>query len=113
MIFLLYLLALTPLVFSSSSFFPAISAKTVFIRLIIASVSCWFFIALFVQKSFREKVMTRLQLLMKNRIFVSVCAYFGFLIISTLLAVDRFSAFFGTLDRSEGLVGMLFFFGFF
>lgn len=113
MIFLLYLLALTPLVFMSSGILPYISYKLLFIRLLVSIISFWFFIYLLVHQSFQEKIASRLRLLSHKGLFLSICGYFFFFVLAGVLAVDRFSAFFGTVARGEGIVGMIFFFGFF
>lgn len=110
---LLYLLALTPLVFTGRGILPYISDKLLFIRFIISLVSIWFFIQLLVYRPFQEKIASRLRLLSHKGLFLSICGYFFFFVLAGVLAVDKFSAFFGTVARGEGIVGMIFFFGFF
>ncbi len=111
--FLLTLLAFTPLVFTGSVFFSYTSDKALFIRAIVSLVSVWFLIRLIHNEHFREKTLARLRLLSRNPVFLSVAAFFFFFVVSGIFAVDTFSAFFGTVERGEGVVGTLFFFGFF
>lgn len=49
----------------------------------------------------------------KNPIFISLLLFAASFVISTIFAVDRLRAFFGTLERAEGLVGFFFFLTFF
>lgn len=113
MVFLLYLLAFTPVVFTNLLVYSYVSDKVIWVRSIVALVSIWFFIKLVIDRLFRDKVTAKIRALIKNPIFISVCAYFFFIVLSTFLAVDKFSAFYGTIERGEGMIGLLFFFGFF
>ncbi len=108
----LYLLALSPLVFSTSQLFPFVISKTFFLRLVITLISVSSAILFFIRKSFKEEFTQRLVTVTKNPIFIAIFLYFIIFIISAFLAVDNFNALFGTIDRGEGVVGMIFFFGF-
>ncbi|MBI4050184.1 MAG: O-antigen ligase family protein [Candidatus Doudnabacteria bacterium] len=110
---LLYLLAFTPLAFSRVAVYPHISGKVMFIRGLVALAAAWFFLRLVLDKPFGQKMAERGKALARNPVFLAVFAYFFFLVLSAALAVDKFKAFFGTFERGEGAVGLLFFFGFF
>lgn len=49
----------------------------------------------------------------KNPIFLAVSAFILLVAVSTVFAANPYRAFWGDIERGEGLVGLLFFFGFF
>ena len=61
----------------------------------------------------RGQTSIRMRKLLKNKVFWFVGAFMVLMIISTLFAVNPYRAFFGDTERAEGLVTMLFLFGFF
>lgn len=111
--FLLTLLALLPLVVIPPIMYPYTSGKTLLIRSIVTLVAVLFSGRLMIQPTFRRHIAERLSLIKKSRIFWATCVYVLTFVVSAVLATDRFSAFFGTFQRQEGMIGMLFFFGFF
>lgn len=51
--------------------------------------------------------------LLHEPLFLSVLAYFIIFVLTAIPAVNWYWAFYGSIERGEGVVGMLFFFGFF
>jgi O-antigen ligase len=111
--YLLLALAFVPLVVDSSVFFPFITGKSMVIRVIITLVAVLYAGYLFYQESFRAQTANRVRQLLKNPLVISVGAFMGVFFLSTVFAVDKFYAFFGNVERAEGFVGMVYFFGFF
>ncbi len=110
--FLLIILALMPLAMAPSAFFPYISGKVLFLRFSITAVAVLFFVHLIGKKTFQEQMGERMRILIKNPIFLCLSAYFLVFVFSTFFAVNRYWAFFGSIERGEGVVGMLHYFGF-
>lgn len=113
MIFLLYLLALTPLFYSDSGFYPSTNSKSIFIEILLTLVAVLFFIRFLKDQDFRKKISLRVNAVLRNKIFISLSAYLFFYILSGILAVDKFTAFFGTAVREQGVIEMVFFFSLF
>jgi len=111
--YLLLVLAFVPLIVDSSVFFPYITGKSMLIRIILAAVSVLYVGYFLYSRPFRAQAMQRIKTLVKNPLVRWLGAFMGVFLISTLFAVDKFFAFFGNVERAEGFVGMMFFFGFF
>ncbi len=111
--YLLYILSLAPLVVTKSLFFPFISGKSILIRLVVTLVSILAVSAFFSKKDFRSDMRARLRTLWKNKVFLFTCIFFGIVIVSTIFSVNPYRAFFGDVERAEGLLTLLFIFGFF
>ncbi|MDP3954014.1 MAG: O-antigen ligase family protein [bacterium] len=106
--FLLTLLAFTPLIVANSFIYPYVSGKVFFIRIIITAALLLFSFKLFKPK-FRTEISEKLRILSKNKLFLSVLAYFSVFTLSTFFAYDKIRAFAGTPERGEGFIGMFFF----
>lgn len=115
MVWLLCALACAPLVVTKSLFFPYISGKNIFIRLVITVVVTLFVWMVFVErkKSFFVLLLERCKTFFRNKITFFVSVFMLVLVISTLFAVNPFRAFFGDLERGEGLLTLLYLFGLF
>jgi tetratricopeptide (TPR) repeat protein len=111
--YILYVLALTPLVMDRSVFFPFISGKNLLIRVILTVAFALFAGYMAYEEAFRRECGARLAKLAKNPVFIGVSAFMLILIISTVFAHNTYRAFFGDIERAEGLVNMLYFYGFF
>lgn len=111
--YILLSLSFAPLLVDVSVFFPYITAKVMFIRLMVLLVGILFFLNFLWEKSFREKVIKKLSLLFSNPLFISVLLFLLANFLGTVLAVDFFQAFWGDVERGEGFVGLVYFFGFF
>ncbi len=111
----LWALAFVPLVVSTSDsvFFPFVSGKSLFLRSFLVLTSLLFLLYFLYQKKFREEIIQKINKLFKHPLVISVFVFISAFIISTIFAVNKFTAFWGNTSRAEGLAGMLFFFSFF
>ncbi len=109
----LYLLAFVPLIVDQKVFFPYTSGKSIFIQTLLLLAGILLLINFFYSKSFREEIIEKVIRYIKNPLVLSITAFIFIFIISTIFAVDKYSAFWGDLSRAEGLSGLMFFFSFF
>lgn len=109
----LWALAFVPLIINTSVFFPFIFGKTLMIRIFISLVSLLFAVHLVGNRGFRLETYGRLKRLSKNPLFIATTSFIGLFAVSTLFAENQFRAFFGDVERGEGLLGFLYFYGFF
>src|SRR3989339_142689 len=109
----LWALAFVPLIIAESVFFPFIFGKVVMIRVFVALVSILFAVHVIANADFRRGVYRKLKLVAKNPVFGTATTFFALSIGSTIFATNPFRAFFGDVERGEGLIGLLYFYGFF
>ena len=110
----LLLLVLTPFIVDKSVFFPFIEGKTIYIRAVVTLalfLLAGFFI--FARKEERLSFIARKLCLLKNPTAIFIGLFFVSIAFSAVFAKDSFRAFFGTVERGEGLAGLLFFGGIF
>jgi tetratricopeptide (TPR) repeat protein/uncharacterized membrane protein (DUF2068 family) len=127
-VWILCALAFAPLVVTKSLFFPYISGKSIVIRIAVTVAMGLFAIVIarnaMTKQSHDKKIAApaarndgswrlRAAQLFKNKTFLFVCGYMLVLIVSTIFAVNPYRAFFGDVERAEGLLTMLYLFGFF
>ena len=110
---ILVLCALLPLVVTSGSLVPYISGKTVYFRALMSVVLILSSILFFQSAEFRVEMLEKARSLLKRPLVRAILVSYALLIISTIGAFDRRIAFFGNLERGEGLVGLSFFYAFF
>lgn len=106
-------LAFVPLIVNTSVFFPFIFGKTLMIRIFISLVSLLFTVHLFANEEFRAEMGGKLKRSIKNPLFISTTALIAIMAVGSYFAVTPFRAFFGDVERGEGLLGWLYFYGFF
>ncbi|MEK7149454.1 MAG: O-antigen ligase family protein [Patescibacteria group bacterium] len=105
--FFLFLTALTPLIISWSTIFPFILGKTLFFRTVIEIALILFLIYLFLNfKTFKHLNF------LKSPLFIFLSLFFLSLAVSAVFAENSYRAFWGDLERGEGLFGILHFFAF-
>ena len=135
---LLFAAAFTPLIISWSTVFPFILGKTLFFRTVIEIALIFFVIYLtfkllnlyaFKLKDLNLKTKLKdlnlktklkdlnfktfkLLNLLKNPLFILISLFFVSLAVSAVFAENSYRAFWGDLERGEGLFGMLHFFAF-
>ena len=109
----LWALAFVPLIVNSSTFFPFIFGKSLMIRIAIALASLLFTVHLFGNEGFRSEIYGKLKRLAKNPLFISVTAFMAIMAVGSYFAVNPFRAFFGDVERGEGVLGWLYVYGFF
>jgi len=109
----LWLLAFIPLVVDNNVFFPFTSGKSLLLQLSLVLVSILFLINFFYSRAFKVEIIEKAAKYIKHPLVLSVLAFIFIFIISTIFAVDKYAAFWGDLNRAEGLVSLIFFFAFF
>lgn len=116
---ILFSLAFTPLVVTWSTLFPFIFGKTIFIRT--AVTIFWLLLAVYFfyqHKSAGISINQRLNnqhksAFSRNPLFIFTSLFVLLMLFSTIFSVNPYRAFFGDIERGEGYLGMLYFFGFF
>jgi len=109
----LWALAFIPLMVDNLVFSPYITGESLFLRGILVLTSILFLSYFFYKKKFRDGIAQKIKLFIKNPLVISILVFIFITIISTIFAIDKYSAFWGNIERAEGLVGILFFFSFF
>ncbi|MCX6752834.1 MAG: O-antigen ligase family protein [Candidatus Nomurabacteria bacterium] len=110
---LLCLTALTPLIVDNNVFYPYITGESFFFRSLIFLISILFLTNFFTDKIFKTEIVEKIKRLTKKPLIVSVLVFFFIYTISTFLAVDKYTAFWGNIERAEGFVGLAYIFFFF
>jgi len=108
----LWLLAFIPLIVDPNVFFPYTSGKNLMIESSLVLAGILILINFLYSNGFREEIMGKAIKYLKQPIVISILVFFSFFIISTIFAVDKYSAFWGSLARAEGLAGLCFYFSF-
>lgn len=113
---LLWALAFTPLIVVWSTLFPFIFGKTIFIRTAVTIFWIIFAVLIFYpDKTTNIISQTKSKLISaaKNPLFLFTSFFILLMLFSVIFAVNPYRAFFGDIERGEGYLGMLYFFGFF
>ena len=84
-----------------------------FARGLIVVISILFLCNFFIFQKFRNQISEKIKLIIKNPVFISLSFFILAVIVSTIFAVNKYNAFWGTIERTEGLVGIIFFFAVF
>jgi O-antigen ligase len=108
----LFLLAFTPIIYHSGSLFPFVFPKVLFIRAILTIFFLIFLCLIFFPKKF-EEIFQRIKNYFRQPIFISLILFFLFLTISTIFAPNPSRAFWGDIERGEGMVSWIFYLFFF
>ncbi len=109
----LFALAFIPFMVAHGTFFPYATGESIYARGLLCVVSALFTISLFTLPKFRSQIVAKGKVLLTNRIFISTSVFVLASIISTIFAVNKFNAFWGTIERAEGLIGLIYFFSVF
>ena len=109
----LWILAFIPLIVDTNVFFPYTSGKNLLIESGLLLAGVLLLINFFYSRDFRAEITGKIIKYLKQPVVLSILAFFSIFIISTIFAVDKFSAFWGNVERAEGLVGLTFFLAFF
>ncbi len=111
---LLFLTALTPLIVSRSSSFPYMFGKLLFFRSVVEIALILFLIYLLLNCHKLQPNYNKLPLnyrliakFFQNPLFIFTCLFIISLTVSAIFAVNSYRAFWGTIDRGEGLFGIL------
>lgn len=109
--YLLFLFALTPLLVSDSLyFFPFVFPKLLFYRTVVEAALVLFLLQL-VLDFYKSRTLPTFRYL-RNPVFLFVALFFLSAAVSTVFAPNAFRAFFGNVERGEGLYGVLHYFVF-
>ena len=100
---LLWGLCLTPLIIDKSVFFPYVAGENFFVRCLLVLAGLLFLISFFVLKEWRKEVIERTKKLIRNPLILSILAFVFILIVSTIFAVDKYTAFWGSFGMVDGL----------
>jgi len=106
---LLFLTALTPLIWSSYFIFPYVSAKMFFFR---GLIEITVFLAL-IQSISDENLRQKAKKIFRNPIFLSLVSFLIISGIASIFSVNPSIAFFGNLERGEGFISLVHYFVFF
>lgn len=108
---LLIALAALPLVIDHNVFFPYITAKNVAFRLVMVIVlACVVGVMFLGKKEMRDALVRRVVWLVKTPVFLALLLFVVVASLGALWAPDGYRAFWGDIERAEGVVGMWFFF---
>ena len=107
---ILYVLAIVPLIVAKGYFFPYISGKNLLIRWVITVFAVLLAGYAWYEKSFRLELATKTKALFKNPVGLFAGLFLLVNVISSFFATSSYRAFFGDIERGEGLLGLLFFF---
>lgn len=110
---LLYFLVVTPLIVDSSVFSPYVTGKSFFVWSIVSLISVLFIINFFSDNNFKNRIIEKVRLIYNNSLVVAVVSFILIVSIGTIFAVNKYNAFWGTLERSEGLTSIICFFSIF
>jgi len=110
---LLFSLAFVPLLVNYDTLFPFIFTKTLLIRGAVTLFWVFFAVWFFTRKDEAKKTLDVNWRFIKNPLYLLTSLYIFLMLLSTVFAVDWYRAFFGDIERGEGFLGMLHFFGFF
>ena len=116
----LFALAFTPLIVVWSTLFPFIFGKTIFIRTAVTIFWLLLAVYLFYQHKPAIRINQRLSAFnqrpsdfKRNPLFIFISIFILLMLFSTIFSVNPYRAFFGDIERGEGYLGILYFFGFF
>ncbi|MBI1824143.1 MAG: O-antigen ligase family protein [Nitrospirae bacterium] len=110
---LLILCAGLPLLMAQSAFFPYITGKVMYLRFSITTVAIVCLVCFMRDKLFKAQMHAKIKVLRRDPIFISLVVHFLIFTMSAFFAVNKYWAFYGSIERGEGVIGMWFFFGFF
>jgi O-antigen ligase len=108
----LLVLAFIPLLVDTSVFFPYITGKTMLVRVAMTIAAILFAAYVAYSSEFRKAMVQRTKKVFKNPIISATFIFFAIYIISSIFAVDSYRAFFGDVERAEGVFGMVYFYVF-
>ena len=111
--YFLFTTALTPLVLTKSTIFPFALGKMVFFRSLVELALILFLIYVIYNFYQHKSIGISINLrLFKNPLFIVLLVFLLSLILSTIFAVNPYRAFWGDVERAEGLFGFLHYFAF-
>jgi len=110
---LLFSLAFVPILVNFDTLFPFIFTKTLLIRSAITLFWIIFAVWYFRERNTVRGIIDEGWRFFKNPLYIATSVLILLMLLSTIFAVDPYKAFFGDIERGEGYLGILHFFGFF
>jgi O-antigen ligase len=107
----LLLVSLVPLFVDEKVLFPSVYTKIFYFSLFVLLATVFFTVNFFANKDFQNQIIEKFSYF-KSKIFLALFAFIGISLISTITAFDKYSAFWGNVERGEGFVGLFFLFTF-
>jgi len=104
---LLYGTTILPFINSKQVFFSFISSKSLVFSLIVILSGILFLFEYFNNKSFKDEIIKKIESIKSNKIMISITAFVLLSAVSVIFAFDRYVAFWGIIERSNGLVQIL------
>jgi O-antigen ligase len=89
---------------------PAVDAKNLMVRGVLTIASVILAILFLSDAKFRTETVAKVRAFWHNPLGKALVASYAVLIVSTMLAYSKYTAFFGTAARGEGFVGLSFFY---
>src|SRR3989344_8569483 len=109
----LFSLAFVPLLVNTDTLFPYIFTKTLLIRSAVTLFWVLFAVFYFTRRREATEMLNNNWRFVKNPLYIFVSIFILLMLFSTIFAVNPSKAFFGDIERGEGYLGILHFFGFF
>ncbi len=110
---LIFLLAITPIIVDKHVFSPFMAGKSFFVWSIMILISLIFIIIFFYDKDFKKEILDKIKIYYKHPISVLIFLFTLVVIVSSIFAVDKYIAFWGDIERGEGVIGMIYMLGVF
>ncbi|MFH1456769.1 MAG: O-antigen ligase family protein [Patescibacteria group bacterium] len=92
---ILYLILVTPLLISSKYIFPFITGKTMYFRILVEVAVFVYVVLSIIDKKYRPRI---------NRLILAVIIFGAIIGFTSLVGVDAYKSFWGTIERGEGFL---------
>ena len=92
------LISFTPFVFSPVNFFPTVFPQAIYFRCLVEIIFCFYVFLLLCRRDYLPKA---------SPLFVAVSIFTLINVIATIFSVNPYRSFWGSLERSEGLISTL------
>lgn len=104
--YLLFALSFTPIIITNFIYQGSNIGKIFWASLIIFLIDIFFIVYILYQKKFIDNVIKKIGNIYKSPIFLSLVLFLFSILLSSIFAFDKFSAFFGDIERAEGFIGI-------
>lgn len=113
LIWALLILAFFPIGWLGNVPYPSVAGKTILLRGVITFALCIIAWLSYVDTTYRAELLSSLRRFWKTPIAKVMAISYAGLVVSTMGAFDHFIAFYGNAERSEGFLGLSFFYALF
>ncbi len=104
---------LVPIFVDRGLLFPFTFSKTFLFSLLVLLSGICILLEIFKEKNHGTDIVSKFGAFIKSPVFLSISAYFLIVIISTIFPTDRYFAFWGNIERADGLLGATILYSFF